>query len=103
MYKIAAMGDKDSITGFASIGLEIYPVTDPREALRELRRMSEEDYAVVFVTEALSSLLGAELDRYRERAVPAVILIPGVSGNTGEGLRSISRSVEQAVGSDIVK
>ena len=103
MYKIAAMGDKDSITGFASIGLEIYPVTDPREALRELRRMSEEDYAVVFITEALSLSLGAELDRYRERAVPAVILIPGVSGNTGEGLRSISRSVEQAVGSDILK
>ena len=103
MYKIAAMGDKDSITGFASIGLEIYPVTDPREALRELRRMSEDDYAVVFVTEALAALLGAELDRYRERPVPAVILIPGVSGNTGEGLRSIGRSVEQAVGSDILK
>ena len=100
MYKIAAMGDKDSISGFASIGLEICPVTDPREALR---RMSEESYAVVFVTEALSSSLGAELDRYRERPVPAVILIPGVSGNTGEGLRSISRSVEQAVGSDILK
>ena len=71
--------------------------------LEQLRRMSEESYAVVFVTEALSSSLGAELDRYRERPVPAVILIPGVFGNTGEGLRSISRSVEQAVGSDILK
>ena len=103
MYKIAAMGDKDSIYGFSSIGLELFPVTDPREAARELRRMSEDDYAVVFMTEALASALGAELDRYRERPVPAVILIPGVSGNTGEGLRSISRSVEQAVGSDILK
>ena len=45
MYKIAAMGDKDSIYGFSSIGLEIYPVSQPREAVRELRRMSEEDYA----------------------------------------------------------
>ncbi len=103
MYKIAAMGDKDSIYGFSSIGLELFPLTDPREAARELRRMSEENYAVVFMTEALASALGAELDRYRERPVPAVILIPGVAGNTGEGLRSISRSVEQAVGSDILK
>ena len=103
MFKIAAMGDKDSIYGFSSIGLELFPVTDPREAARELRRMSEDDYAVVFMTEALASALGAELDRYRERPVPAVILIPDVSGNTGEGLRSISRSVEQAVGSDILK
>ena len=38
MYKIAAMGDKDSIYGFSSIGLEIFPVTEPREAVRELRR-----------------------------------------------------------------
>ncbi|MBQ7597030.1 MAG: V-type ATP synthase subunit F [Clostridia bacterium] len=103
MYKIAAMGDKDSIYGFASIGLEIFPADDAREATRLLRRLSEEKYAAVFLTESLAAQMGAELDRYRERAVPAVILIPGVSGNTGEGLRSISRSVEQAVGSDILK
>ena len=103
MYKIAAMGDKDSIYGFASIGLEIFHADDTREATRLLRRLSEEKYAAVFLTESLAAQMGAELDRYREQAVPAVILIPGVSGNTGEGLRSISRSVEQAVGSDILK
>ena len=27
MYKIAAMGDKDSIYGFASLGISIFPVT----------------------------------------------------------------------------
>ena len=90
MYKIAAMGDKDSIYGFASIGLEIFPADEPREAARLLRRLSEEKYAAVFLTEGLAAQMGAELDRYREKAVP-------------EGLRSISRSVEQAVGSDILK
>ena len=30
-----------------------------------------------------------------------IILIPGVSGNTGEGLSAVRRSVEKAVGSDI--
>ena len=103
MYKIAAIGDKDSIYGFASIGLEIFPADDARTAIQLLRKMSEEKYAVVFITESLASLLGNELDRYREQPVPAVILIPGVYGNTGEGMRSISRSVEQAVGSDILK
>ena len=33
---------------------------------------------------------------------PAIILIPGVKGNTGEGLRGVHKSVEQAVGSDIL-
>ena len=103
MYKIAAIGDKDSIYGFASIGLRIFPADDARTTIQLLRELSEEDYAVIFLTERLAALLGDELDRYRERPVPAVILIPGVSGNTGEGMRSISRSVEQAVGSDILK
>lgn len=33
---------------------------------------------------------------------PAIILIPGVSGNTGKGIESVKKSVEQAVGSDIL-
>ena len=44
----------------------------------------------------------AEIDRYQEADLPAIILIPGISGNTGRGIRSVKRSVEQAVGSDII-
>lgn len=32
----------------------------------------------------------------------AIIPIPGVSGNTGLGMRMVKKSVEQAVGSDII-
>ena len=32
----------------------------------------------------------------------SIILIPGVSGNTGRGIAGVKRSVEQAVGSDII-
>lgn len=34
--------------------------------------------------------------------MPAVIPIPGVHGNTGYGIDMVKRSVEQAVGSDII-
>ena len=34
--------------------------------------------------------------------VPAIIRIPGVSGNTGDGIQGVKDSVEQAVGSDIL-
>lgn len=30
MHKIAVMGDRDSIFGFASLGMHIFPVDDPR-------------------------------------------------------------------------
>ena len=102
MYKIAAIGDKDSIYGFASIGLEIYPMTDPSDAIHQLRQMIDGGYAVIFITEQLATEIESELDRYRELPVPAIIPIPGVNGNTGLGMRNVSKSVEQAVGSDIL-
>jgi V/A-type H+-transporting ATPase subunit F len=34
--------------------------------------------------------------------LPSIILIPGVKGNTGEGIRRVKATVEQAVGSDIL-
>ena len=43
-----------------------------------------------------------EISRYREQRLPAIILIPGISGNTGAGIAQVKKSVEQAVGSDII-
>ena len=57
---------------------------------------------MVYVTEALAAQLETEIDRYRAQRLPAIIPIPGVSGNTGMGIRNVKKSVEQAVGSDII-
>lgn len=103
MYKIAAIGDRDSIYGFASLGVGIFPVDDSAQAVKTLRRISESGYAVIFITEALASQMQAELDRYKDEPLPAIIPIPGVNGNTGIGMKQVSSFVERAVGSDIVK
>ena len=34
--------------------------------------------------------------------IPAIIQIPGISGNTGAGIENVKKSVETAVGSDIL-
>ena len=42
MYKIAVMGDRDSIYGFAAVGLETRPVADQAEAaIRAAIRFSD--------------------------------------------------------------
>lgn len=102
MYKVAVMGDKDSIYGFASIGLTIFPIDDPDEAVTCLRQLVASDYAVIYITEYLASQIEKEIDRYASEPLPSIILIPGVSGNTGLGMKNVSKSVEQAVGSDIL-
>ena len=101
MYKIGVMGDKDSIYGFSSVGLSVFPVEEAAQGVKLLKQIAEE-YAVIFITEKLASEMDMEIRKYRERTVPAIIPIPGVTGNTGIGMKNVSRSVEQAVGSDIL-
>ena len=102
MYKAAVIGDYDSIYGFAVLGLDTFHVDDEQEGARLLRQLAEGDYKVIFITEKLASSITRVIDRYREQVTPAIILIPGVSGNTGAGVESVKKSVEQAVGSDIL-
>ena len=102
MYKIAVLGDRDSIYGFAALGLDTYPVYDPTEAIRTLRRLAEGNYAVIYITEALAAEIDEELDRYRSQRLPAIILIPGREGSLGIGKDNIQRAIERAVGADIL-
>lgn len=101
MYKIGVMGDRDSIYGFSSVGITVFPVEDPIAGAKLLKSIAD-DYAVIFITEKLAEEMDGEIQKYRGRTVPAIIPIPGVSGNTGIGMKNVSRSVEQAVGSDIL-
>lgn len=102
MFKIAVMGDSDSVYGFASIGMDIYPVTDIALAGRQLKTLVENGYAVVYVTEELYGHLSKETAVYRSAPLPAVIPIPGITGNAGLGVARVRKFVEQAVGSDIL-
>ena len=40
MYKVAVMGDYDSIYGFAALGLDIYPADDPEESAKLMAAIS---------------------------------------------------------------
>jgi V/A-type H+-transporting ATPase subunit F len=102
MYKAAVLGDRDSIYGFAALGLDTYPVTGHEEASKVLKTLADGQYAVIYITESLQSELESEIDRYVTSYLPAIIPIPGVSGNTGKGMRNVKKSVERAVGSDII-
>ena len=102
MYKIAVVGDYDSIYGFATLGLRICPVRDREEIRDRLRSLAEDEYGIIYITEAAAVEVRDELEKYREKTLPAIIQIPGVSGNTGAGVEGVKKTVDQAVGSDIL-
>ncbi len=102
MYKIAVLGDRESICGFACLGAETAVVYDETTAKREFDRLLNENYGVIYITEQYGEILKEEISLTDNAVTPAVILIPGVRGNTGKGMENIGKAVERAVGSLIL-
>ena len=102
MYKIAVLGDKDSVLGFRALGLDAYPAADAEQARPILHRLAKEGYAIIYLTEQLAAGMNAELARYKDELTPAIILIPGKEGPLGIGMANIKTAVERAVGADIL-
>ena len=102
MYKIAVMGDRDSVMGFKVLGLDVFPVTDPEEGRTTLRRLAREPYAIIYITEQLAARITDEVSRYKDQLTPAIILIPGKEGSLGIGMSKVSESVERAIGANIL-
>ena len=94
MYKIAVLGDYDSIYGFAALGLDTFPVETQEEAAEMLSKLAAGDYGVIYITEKLAAELTHEIEKYQEQVTPAIIQIPGIAGNTGAGVAGVKKSVE---------
>ena len=101
-YKIAVLGDRDSVLGFRALGLDTFSANTAEEAKAILHRLAKADYAVVYLTEQYAQHMQAELERYKDRLTPAIILIPGKEGSLGIGMANVKKAVERAVGADIL-
>ncbi len=63
MYKIAVLGDYDSIYGFAALGLDTFPVETQEEAAEMLSKLAAGDYGVIYITEACAAQLKHEISK----------------------------------------
>ncbi len=102
MYKIAVLGDRESICGFACLGVETAVVYSEDDAKEQFGRLINEGYGIIYITEYYAEMLKGEISALENEVTPAVILIPGVKGNTGKGMENIGKAVERAVGSLIL-
>ncbi len=102
MYKVAVLGDKDSVYGFSALGLSVFFAEGENDAKDIFTKLTKGDYSVIYITEYLASLLEEEIEKFSFLPTPAIILIPGVHGNTGKGMESVKKSALKAVGFDII-
>ncbi|WP_161978960.1 V-type ATP synthase subunit F [Streptococcus sp. S784/96/1] len=101
-YKIAVVGDKDSILPFKMIGFDIFDAKTSRVARQTIDQLAQDNYGIIYVTESLAQEIPETLERYRSQAVPAVILIPNHKGSLGLGMQNIQDNVEKAIGQNIL-
>ena len=102
MYKVAVVGDKDSILAFKALGVDVFTVYDKEEARKIVDTIARNNYGIIFITEQIASLIPDTIERYDKEIIPAVILIPSNQGTLNIGMNRINASVEKAVGSNIL-
>lgn len=102
MHRIAVIGERDSIYGFAALGLETFPVKDSKEAKTVVKRLINEDLAVIYLTESIIAEIYDDLLELTAEMQVSIIPIPGVSGGPKLGMKALKESVIKAVGTDIL-
>ena len=102
MYKVAVLGDKDSVLGFLALGIDIFPVFSADEIKKTIHRLAEEEYAIIYITEQASLLAKEAIAKYKDSELPAIIVIPGIQGSMGIGMNEVRESAKRATGMDLL-
>ena len=95
----AVMGDKDEVPEIIDRFWQIHAHKLNRKILK---RIAKEDFAIIYITEQVYQFMMDEVDEYTDSRLPAIIPIPGKDGTLGIGMTSVKKSVERAVGADIL-
>ena len=104
-YRIAVIGDRESVMGFRALGLDVFPV-EKEEAKAVFSRLVKEEqgppYAIIYITEELMRPLRTEISALKDELIPAVIPIPSKDGTLNLGMEALNSAVERAVGTNIL-
>lgn len=110
-YKTAIIGPTDVVSGFRALGVDVYPASSGSELLDTLVRLKRGQgdegggtrYAVVVAMESLvAELPSEEWEKAVRGVLPAVLVLPGIEGSSGQGERTLRKLAERAIGSDIL-
>ena len=78
-----------AFTGLRLLALILFRWRILQKVKEKLNRLAAGEYAVIYITEQLAAQLSAEISKYSEELMPAIIQIPGIAGNTGAGIENV--------------
>lgn len=108
MYRLAVVGDKDSIISFKVLGLDIYPIDyleNEEELSQKIKKVIEhlvaKNYGIIYITEEYANVSKDIIDRYKAQTIPMITLIPSNRGSLNIGMSKIDENIEKAIGTNI--
>lgn len=102
MRKIGVIGDKDSVLGFRALGLDVFIPENDIDVRKTIERLAAENYGIIFITEQMATRAIETINRFNGEVTPAIIMIPSNQGTLDIGSDRIVKSVEKALGSNIL-
>lgn len=94
--RICAIGDYDSICGFAALGIEIFEALSKEEIEGLIEMATERAYAAVLITEKAAEKVMEIIDK--ASGLPAIIPIPDINENGNIGMERLRKAVEKVAG-----
>ncbi|MFQ6111923.1 MAG: V-type ATP synthase subunit F [Nitrospinota bacterium] len=100
MSKVAFIGKRDAVLGFAPLGVEVYMVEGVEEAGEALERAIKSGASAIFLSEELAPGLSEKLEALSRLPLPALTILPGPGAVPRLGRERLRRHMEKALGTD---
>lgn len=100
--KIGILGNKEVTMGFKNLGIEIVGFDNTKSFQDNLEIIKKQDFGIVFITEDLAFGNEEVINKADQDVTPAFIIIPGIKGSQKVGIKKLKKTIEQAIGSDIL-
>lgn len=102
MYKLAILGESDSVLAFKAVGFDSFHI-HPEDARRVLmEKYHSGKYAVIFISENIALGLEELLIDLEKEAFPAVSILPLGRKGKNVGMERLRVTSIKATGTDIV-
>ena len=102
MYKIAFIGNRDTIIGFKLLGVSLFPLKNKDEAIEILNKLVKEEYAVIFVTEEIACQIVDEINMLQKTSFASITVVPSKLEKKHLGQNILKKNIEKAIGTDIL-
>jgi V/A-type H+-transporting ATPase subunit F len=102
MYKLAVIGDSETVLAFKAVGFDTFQVSRAEAASVLQEKHHSGKYALIFVSESLARDMETLLEEYGKLPFPAVSVLPLGVKSEHLGIALLRRTSIRATGADIV-